>query len=501
MDILSIYQQTDKKKKILAFAGLLVASLVLAFLMVRGGVAVAAIILLLPFALIFLVASFNKPVVALYALFIFSFFLVAVERYLLKDVIPVGTIVDFLILYTFVLLFLKGLVQKVEWKKAGDGPMTVMSIWIIYCILEILNPEAPGLHAWFVGIRPFLYMAFSIPLFCMLLTVRSIKIFLTCWGILSMVLTIKGSMQLLIGLDSVEEALMVGPFRNTHVLWGKLRIFSICSDAGQFGACQAHAGLVGAILFLGAENAKQRLLYLMMCFTGIFGMFISGTRGALFIVAAGALVYLVLIKNTKLIILGLICGGTAFGLLKYTTVGESVYEIRRMRTAFNPDQDASYQVRKRNNERLGEYLSTRPFGGGLGSMGDTGTGKKGSFLASMWSDSGYVLVWGQTGIVGLVLYIGMMLFILIKGAYFVWFSIKNKWLRNLVIAMVSGITGIAVAHYGNPVMTMHPTCLVLFFSVAVIFISPRLDKELSNDEDEQESNHHNSQLQPFRRHL
>ena len=114
MDILSIYQQTDKKKKILAFAGLLVASLVLAFLMVRGGVAVASIILLFPLALIFIVISFNKPVVALYALFIFSFFLVAVERYLLKDIIPVGTIVDFLILYVFMLLFLKGLVQKIE---------------------------------------------------------------------------------------------------------------------------------------------------------------------------------------------------------------------------------------------------------------------------------------------------------------------------------------------------------------------------------------------------
>lgn len=502
MDIPSIQPQIDKKK-ILAIAGLLVASLGLAWVMAKGGVAVASMILLLPLVLIFVVASFNKPIIALYALFTLSFFLSALDRYLLKDSIPVGTLVDFLIAYTYALLFFKGLVQKVEWKKAGEGPMVVMSAWFIYCVLEIFNPEAPGMNAWFIGVRPYLYMVFSVPLFCILLTVQSIKTFLKCWGIFSMILTLKGAMQLYAGLDSAEQGMMVGPFLRTHLLWGKLRVFSLCSDAGQFGVCQAHAGLVGAILFLGAQSLRQKVFYALMCITGIYGMFISGTRGALFVVAAGFLVYLALIKNPKLLILGLICGGTAFGFLKYTTIGDSIYEIRRMRTALNPEEDASYQVRVVKQERLKAYLAPRPFGGGLGSMADTGTGIPGTFLGNTWSDSGYVLIWGQTGVVGLCLYIGMILFILIKGAYFVWFKIKNEWLRNLMIALIGGIAGTAVAHYGNPVMNQHPTCLVLFFSIAVIFIGPRLDKELSNDstKDEQESNHRHGQLQPVRRHL
>ena len=485
MSVISIFQQTDKKKAIIAFAGLLVALVVLAFVMSRGGVAVASIILLLPFGVIFMVASFNKPVVALYVLFIFSFFLVAIDRYILKEAFPIGTVVDFLLAFSYIMLIFKGVIHKVEWKKAGEGPIGIMSIWIIYCVLEILNPEAPGAHAWFVGIRPFLYMALSIPLFCMFLTVRSIKVFLILWGTLSFVLTLKGMMQLVIGLDSVEQVLLtVRSFANTHLLWGKLRVFSICSDAGQFGACQAHAGLVGGILFLSAKKLPNKIFYFVMCVTGALGMFISGTRGSLFVVVAGLLVYLVLIKNVRLFILGLICGGTAFGLLALTEIGQSVYEIRRMRTALTPSLDPSYQVRVQKNERMKAYLATRPFGGGLGSMADSGTGIKGSFLGSTWSDSGYVHIWGQTGVVGLCIYITMIVFILLKGSYLVWFKIKNEWLRSKVIAVVCGISGIAVAHYGNPVMTMHPTCLVFFFSVALIFISPRLDKELTQEEPE-----------------
>ena len=50
----------------------------------------------------------------------------------------------------------------------------------------------------------------------------------------------------------------------------------------------------------------------------------------------------------------------------FTYVGESNYMIRRMRTAFRPNKDASYLVRKQNQKKLAEYLRNRPFGEGLG---------------------------------------------------------------------------------------------------------------------------------------
>jgi hypothetical protein len=78
------------------------------------------------------------------------------------------------------------------------------------------------------------------------------------------------------------------------------------------------------------------------------------------------------------------------------------------------------------------------------------------------------------------MYIAMFLFFLIKGSLTVWFKIKNEWLRGVLIALIAGISGDAIAHYGNPVMFQHPTCATVFFSIAVIFMAQRLDKELKN---------------------
>ena len=52
--------------------------------------------------------------------------------------------------------------------------------------------------------------------------------------------------------------------------------------------------------------------------------------------------------------------------------------IRRMRTAFRPNKDASYLVRKQNQKKLAEYLRNKPFGEGSAwagvEAGDSATG-------------------------------------------------------------------------------------------------------------------------------
>lgn len=256
---------------------------------------------------------------------------------------------------------------------------------------------------------------------------------------------------------------------------GKLRAFSFLSDAGQFGVQQAHAAITGAFLFFGAKSRKQRLFFLLMALTGLYGMFVSGTRGAIFVIFGGALFYCFVIRKLKLMIMALILSGGFYCFMSYTNVGSSVYAIYRMRTAFKPEQDASYIARKLNQAILRDYLKTRPYGGGLGAMQ---FGKRGTVLGDTPFDSGYVLIWGDMGIVGLCLYIGVILLVLLKGTLLLWFKIKNEWLRNVMIAMMAGLTGVAVSNYGNPVMMQHPTCVLYFLTIAVIYAAPRIDKHL-----------------------
>ena len=89
-------------------------------------------------------------------------------------------------------------------------------------------------------------------------------------------------------------------------------------------------------------------------------------------------------------------------------------------------------------------------------------------------------------IVGMCLYIGMILFFMLKGTIVVWFKVKDEWLRSIVIAMMSGLAGVAVANYGNPVMVQHPTCVMYFLTVAVIYAAPRIDKPLRPQEEKVE---------------
>jgi hypothetical protein len=64
----------------------------------------------------------------------------------------------------------------------------------------------------------------------------------------------------------------------THILFGKLRVFSFFSDGGQFGANQGYTGVV--FLIYAMSQVKYYLSSFHLCWSlGIYGMVISGTRG------------------------------------------------------------------------------------------------------------------------------------------------------------------------------------------------------------------------------
>lgn len=50
-------------------------------------------------------------------------------------------------------------------------------------------------------------------------------------------------------------------------------------------------------------------------------------------------------------------------------IGQGNAQIRRMRTAFRPSEDASFNVRKENQKVLADHLKDKPFGEGLGLSG------------------------------------------------------------------------------------------------------------------------------------
>ena len=147
-----------------------------------------------------------------------------------------------------------------------------------------------------------------------------------------------------------------------------------------------------------------------------------------------------------------------------------------MRTALDP-KDESLNVRFINQLILRDYLKDKPFGGGLGVIGEWGHEyNNDKFLSTIEPDSYWVKIWAMYGIVGLVLWFAMQMYILGKCCGIVWHT-HDPRLRVILIALTAGVFGIFVASYGNEVMNRVPSSILIFMSIAFVYLSPNLDSK------------------------
>ncbi|NAS32696.1 O-antigen ligase domain-containing protein [Flavobacteriaceae bacterium R38] len=423
-----------------------------------------------------LYSIFKTPKLGIYTLIILGFFAIGAARYIQA---PWGLSIDAMLVLIYIVLFFKGFEKRLPWFKAKSSLTLVVSIWMAYVFIEIGNPEVISRVAWFYAMRGVgLYQFLAIPLLFMLFNKqKDLDNFFIIWGILSVIGTLKGIQQFKFGVDPFEQRWLDMGGAETHILFGKLRVFSFYSDAGQFGASQAHTGLVFGILALFKKtNLKLKAFFIGVALFGFFGMLISGTRGAIAVPAIGGFMFLILRKNIKILILGGIFGLATYVFFAHTTIGQGNAEIRRMRTAFDPNE-ASLQVRLANQRKLKGYLASRPLGGGLGATGNWGQRfTPHTFLANTATDSWYVMIWADTGIIGLVYYLFMLFFILISGSRNVMFRIKDHNLKIQITALTCGMAGIMMASYGNGVFGQMPTGILMYVGMVFMFIAPQLDK-------------------------
>lgn len=440
----------------------------------KGGMAAVILAVISALGMIYLILAFKFPKIPLKTSFILSFFAIGLTRYIGG---PFGLTIDILLVVTWLSLIINRW-NKMDFSNARALINILPIIWFAYIVLEIFNPQTLSIEAWFYAMRAIaLYMFLIFPLCFLLFNSKSdLKWMIKVWLFISVLAALKGITQKLGYLDQFDKAwLNQGDNARTHILFGQLRVFSFYSDAGQFGAAMAHAALFSIIMINEPNKFLTKLLYLSLAILFFYAYLISGTRGAFAVIGAGILAYLVLSKNFKVLILGSVLIGTAYYILAFTSIGQNNYDIRRLRTAFVQGSDeASFQVRLQNQKKLKAYLVDKPLGGGIGSAGDWGRRfSPNSFLAHFETDSLYVRIWAETGIVGLILYLLFFLYIILKGGYIVW-KINNAEYRTKLIALYCGVIGIMAASYGNSVLTQFPSAIICYFSIAFIFVSEKL---------------------------
>lgn len=456
---------------------LLITSLIIAFLIVQFGFIIPLILLSGAILSILIFKVIDDIKWGFYLLLTLNFFSVGLTRYV--D-LPLGLLIDFILLFIFIVFFLKNF-KDISWKPLANPIFISVVLWMGINIFEIVNPEAHSFEAWFYAMRG-VALYFLLALLIGYLCLRhnpDFKWFISLWFIFSIVGTFWGIKQLYIGLDAGEKAWLNVPGNlSTHLLFGKLRVFSFYSDAGQFGASQAHAAIVAGILALYEKSKKRKLFYLITSLICLYGMLISGTRGAFAIPVVGFFTYLFLIRNFKIIIAGSSVMAIIFFVLKFTFIGQGNYQIQRLRSSLNPN-DASFQVRIENQKKLALYLNNHPLGGGVGSGGYWGQRfSPNTFLANLALDSWYVRIAAEYGYIGLLLYLGLLLYILLIAFK----KIKSEMdplIKNQLIAIFCGLTGVLVASYTNQVFGQMPTGILIYLSIVFLtqMENTKLDKK------------------------
>lgn len=469
----------DNLNKAFVFAFLVFLTGVLLRVILNVGYTWGLALSLIPFGIITVLYLTEKPYHSFLLLFTVNYFVSGGTRYFTY---PPGITMDIVILLTiFIVLlqFFKG-ERSVKISDAFNNLTLVAFLWLLYCTFQIFNPESSSPLAWLGNVRGIGIYFFIITALAsiFLRKYQNLKTILYLWAIFCLIAVFKAFMQKTFGFDFGEARWLEEGGKNTHIIHSGIRYFSIFTDAGNFGSGIAFSMVVFAISAVQYKEYKMKAFYIFVAAACFYGMIISGTRGSLIIPMSGLALYTALSKNIRAIIPTFAILIFAIWFLNFTYIGQGNVYVRRMRSVFNPD-DASLGARLENQALLRTQMIGKPLGIGIGmKRGNAVLYTPHPVLSKIPHDSWYVLIWVELGIVGLVSYVLMILYILIHGSYLVLFRLKNRELRGLIAALLCGLFGVSLAAYSLEIFGQMPNSILIYISMTFIFLSPIYDKEL-----------------------
>lgn len=455
----------------------------LAYAIVTQNLIMAAVIVCLPIIITVLIYGFQNPyfVYLLYATY--AFFFTVISRYTNKVKLSVG--LDIILVYLAISLLIVFYLKKMNFKLSNAVNIFTISyiIWIAYILLQLTSPhiEEKGITE---GIRILILETFVLYILASIVsnTPKVLKNGLLLIGIFTIIAFLKLLYQKYVGFDSAERYwLFVQEAARTHILSTGVRYFSYFTDAANFGTVMAAVATVYAIIGVNTHSRKLAIFYLMIAVMGLIGMLLSGTRGALIVPFAGLALYCLICKSIKIFAVTAILGLSLFAFLAFTDIGDSNSFIRRARTAINPTEDASFNVRVQNRKEIAQYLKRYPYGVGLGNsipklwLQSDNTYQEGTIPP----DSFFVYIWIQTGMPGLILNILIYVITLLGCCYIVMFKVKDKYLRQQLAAFTSTIFGILLSGYTGYAPGMPPTNFIIVAMIAFVMNGSCIDKQIS----------------------
>lgn len=446
----------------------------------QADMALSAAVIAVPFVLLFILAILLSPYWGFIAIFVVNYFLNVTMKYTQIDGLSV--LLDGLVVFTFICILFNTVAGKAyPWDRAKNKLLVLSLVWALYVGLELLNPTAM-FSAWIYN-RGAIYSFTVIVLLTSLLLNRfkDMKRILFLLSVLTLIAIAKAFWQKAFGFDDAEWRWLQQGSASTHIIASGIRYFSIFSDAGNFGSNMGFAMVVFMIMAFYVQERGLRMYYFIVSLLAGYALSLSGTRGAMIVPLGGLVMYILLSKNIRRMVTAGVMLLGIYLFFAHTWIGESNPQIRRMRSAFRPTDDASFNVRLENQKRLARYMKTRPFGEGLGLAGVENRRFSYRFTTMIPTDSHFVNIWVQFGVVGLCLHLAILLFVIIYSGYLIVFRIRNRELKGMLIAMNCGLFGIMLSAYGNNFFLQYPTGYIVYMCQTFLVLGESYDKELTEN--------------------
>ena len=262
---------------------LILGLLVMTISLIMGKIIVTAAIIALPIIFICLIISLRYPAFLFYVIFILNYYIIGLNRYI--EASGISYLMDALMGLTLINLIIHtSLYKTYDWSSLKKNPLFIgMSIWMIYCILELVNPTA-NIQAWITN-RSLAINGFIITLVSTVLLCKRKHLFtlMNIYSILALTAIIKVLIQRYYGWDSYEQRWLNNGGALTHIIMTGTRYFSFFSDAGNFGSNMGASGVIFCIAAIYIRSVKLKLYYIVIGILSFYAMFLSGTRGAMIV--------------------------------------------------------------------------------------------------------------------------------------------------------------------------------------------------------------------------
>jgi len=421
------------------------------------------------------VVSLINPKIGVKLLLIAGFFIFLILR-ILPFPFPTGTIIDFIIIIILTGIFFKeAKLRSFKFKTINNRVTKTFLIVIAYNLLEIANPYGFSMGVAVMVIRGvvFTFLTFFVISYS-LRTFKDIKSFTSLWVFLALLAGLYGVNQEIFGFADFEWRFIhsVEGMYTRLFIWGHLRKFSFLSDVSAFGLIMAFTSIFTIILAFSSKiSIKMRVYYMMVTLVSLLSMTYSGTRTAYVMVPIGLFLYFLLnMKNVKVIIASCLIA-IAFLAILFGPFYSGPF--RRLRSAFQPKDDPSMNVRKINIRKIQPYIWSHPFGGGLMTTGLAGIKySRGHRLSGFPTDSGYLRVALEMGFIGLLLtlvFYGVIVFEGIKG----FLNKGDPIISEYLAAYTCAFFALSVANLTQDSMGQRPIGIIV---VAIYVFIPLLSK-------------------------